>query len=352
MLSMKYLHTGGWRLSIMRGEERKTGFRALVLAIAIAGSASAGIKVDLNGGLYPQFTADSAGTSFFVMAAEADVTARISTKTRDLATAVLQFWASAPMPDWTMGFHFGEAYVIVPLGLRLPNLRFGQAVIPFGLLADYDTHAQIVQTQYARTLGLRLDPGIGIQGDLHKTAYALWVSNGTGPYLMDNNRNKVVTARIAPKFLLGNAEMTWGLSGLAGVLPYWPVDSMAFQMWGAWHYQMKYRAALDNTTDWGPATIRLEAVAGRDSTFAGPMVYGYYGELRYAFVDWLEALAKYDGYHVANQGSIRNLSGGLTVYPFKTQAIDIQLVYGEDWTQTVNKNERAWNVTTQLSVRF
>jgi len=336
----------------MRGGDGKPVVWAVVMALAIAGSASAGTKVDLNGGLYPQFMADSSGTSFFLMAAEADVTARISTKTRDLATAVLQLWASAPMPDWTMGFHFGEAYVMVPLGLRLPSIRFGQAVIPFGLLADYDTHAQIVQTQYARTLGLRLDPGVGIQGDLRKTAYALWVSNGTGPYLMDNNRNKVVTARIAPKFVLGNAEMTWGVSGLAGVLPYWPVDSMRFQMWGAWHYQMKYRAALDNTTDWGPATFRLEGVMGRDSTLSGPRVYGYYAEVRYAFVNWLEALAKYDGYHVVNQGSLRNLSGGLTVYPFKTQAIDIQLVYGEDWTKTAIRNERSWNVTSQLSVRF
>jgi hypothetical protein len=343
----------------MRGGDAKTRLWLLALTLALAGTASAGTKVNLNGGLYPQFMADSSGTSFYLMAAEADVTAQISTKTRDLATAVLQFWASAPMPDWTMGFHFGEAYVMVPLGLRLPTIRVGQAVIPFGLLADYDTHTQIIQTQYARTIGLRLDPGIGIQGDLGKTAYALWVSNGTGPYLMDNNRNKVVTARIAPKFMLGNAEMTWGVSGLAGVLPYWPVDSMRFEKWGAWNYQMKYRAALDNTTDWGPATIRLEAVAGRDSTLAGPMVYGYYGELRYAFVDWLEAVAKYDGYHVGGQGSgvrgqglLRNLSGGLTVYPFKTQAIDIQLVYGEDWTSTVIRNERSWNVTSQLSVRF
>jgi hypothetical protein len=144
-----------------------------------------------------------------------------------------------------MGFHFGEAYVMVPLGLRLPTIRVGQAVIPFGLLADYDTHTQIIQTQYARTLGLRLDPGIGFQGDLGKTAYALWVSNGTGPYLMDNNRNKVVTARIAPKFMLGNAEMTWGVSGLAGV------STRAWREWfvnvkGAWQgdYAIPLKDAL------------------------------------------------------------------------------------------------------------
>jgi hypothetical protein len=36
---------------------------------------------------------------------------------------------------------------------------------------------------------------------------------------MDVDRNKVVTARVAPKFLLGDAEVTLGLSAIGGALP-------------------------------------------------------------------------------------------------------------------------------------
>jgi hypothetical protein len=309
-------------------------------------------KVDINGGVYPQLRFDNLSSSLNLMGAEADITARITGKTRDIATGMIQLWAPISMQDWTMGFHFGEAYVLLPLGLRLPTIGIGQAVIPFGLLADYDTHTQIVQTIYSRTVGLRIDPGIGFQGQFGKTNYALWVSNGNGPYVMDNNKNKVMTARVAPKFLLGDAELTLGLSGLAGVLPYWQLDSMTQMMSGPHFYRMKYRAALDNTTDWGPATIHLEGVLGKDSVFSGPLVYGYYVEGRFAFISWFEALAEYDGYHVTDQGSIHSVNAGFIFYPPNLTSIDLQVIFQQNLMKTENKKERFWNVTTQLSFRF
>ena len=115
------------------------------------------------------------------MGAEAEITARVSSKTRDIVTVAFQLWAQPDMRDWTMGYHFGLAYAVVPLGLRLPQVKVGQAVIPFGLLADYDTHTQIVQTPFAKTLSQRIDLGAGLQGSIAQTAYALWVSNGHGP---------------------------------------------------------------------------------------------------------------------------------------------------------------------------
>jgi hypothetical protein len=325
---------------------------ALAVFLAGAGMASAGTKVDLNGGIYPGLKFDKDGSSFTLMGAEAEITARVSNKTRDIVTAAFQLWAQPDMNDWTMGYHFGLAYATVPLGLRMPTIKVGQAVIPFGLLADYDTHIQIVQTPYAKSLSQRIDLGAGLEGSIARTSYALWVSNGTGPYRLDNDKNKVVTLRIAPKFLLGDAEMTWGVSGLAGSLPYWRLDSMMMAMDGPHFYRMKYRAALDNTTDWGPVTIRLEGLAGRDSALAGPMVYGYYGEARVAVLSWLEPMVKYDGYHVADQGSHRSLAAGVTFYPPNQSTVNLQAFFQQDWMKTANMNERFWNVATQVTVRF
>ena len=336
----------------MPNREGRAVIGTMILAVALLGWAQAGTKVDLNGGIYPGFRLDANGSSFTLMGAEAEITARVSSKTRDIVTAALQLWAQPDMRDWTMGYHFGLAYAVVPLGLRLPQIKVGQAVIPFGLLADYDTHIQIVQTPFARTLSQRIDLGAGLQGSIAQTAYALWVSNGTGPYRLDNDRNKVVTLRIAPKFLLGDAEMTWGVSGLAGTLPFWQLDSMMMAMDGPHFYRMKYRAALDNTSDWGPLTIRLEGVAGRDSALSGPMVYGYYGEARWAVTDWLEPMVKYDGYHVAEQGSHRSLAAGFTFTPPHQSTVNLQAFFQQDWMKTMMMNERLWNVAAQVTVRF
>ena len=166
------------------------------------------------------------------------------------------------------------------------------------------------------------------------------------------SKGKVVTVRVAPKFLLGDAEMTFGLSGLAGEMPYWPLDSMMQMMAGPNAYRMKYRAALDNTTDWGPLTLRLEGVLGKDSAMSGAPVYGYYGEGRYALSDWLEGIVEYNGYQVSGQGSNRSLNAGLTFTPPNLSSLNLQVVYGMEWMQTAMMNERHWNVTTQLTFTF
>ena len=162
----------------------------------------------------------------------------------------------------------------------------------------------------------------------------------------------MVTARVAPKFLLGDAELTLGLSGLAGELPYWQLDSMMLMMDGPNFYRMKYRVALDNTTDWGPATLQLEGVLGKDSVLSGPLVYGYYAEARYAFTNWLETITKYDGYHITDQGSHRTVDAGFILYPLNITSIDLQVIFQHDWMDTENMKERFWNVTTQLTFRF
>jgi len=330
----------------------------LLLAAAVA---VAGTSVRLGGALYPRFMFDAMGSSFELMGAEGNIEAQVSGETRDIVTALIQVRAAGAMSGWTSGFHFGQAYALLPLGLSLPTIKVGQAVIPFGLLADYDIHGQIIQTPFAKTLGLRLDPGLGVLGVLGHTDYRLWLSNGNGPDMMDNDRGKVVTARVAPRFLLGDADVTLGLSGLAGSLPYWSLDSLPKMIEGPRLYVSKYRLGLDNNVDWGPLIIRLEGTAGRDSkTGDSPPerpergtvpVFGYYGEARYALVRWLEPMVAYDGFHTG-EGSARTLSAGLNFYPPDISAFEIQTAYQRSFLNTVNQNMEDWNVIAQLAVRF
>ena len=325
--------------------------RSLLALVLVAGIAVAGTSVRLGGALYPRYTYDAMGDGFELMGAEANIQAQVSGETRDIVTALIQVRAGGAMSGWTSGFHFGEAYALFPLGLSLPTIRVGQAVIPFGLLADYDIHTQIIQTPFAKTLGLRLDPGLGVLGVLGHTDYKLWVSNGNGPDAMDNDRGKVVTARVAPRFLVGDADVTLGLSGLAGSLPYWSLDSLLNMDEGPRFYRVKYRLGLDNTTDWGPLTMRLEGVAGKDSSMSQPFVFGYYVEARYAVMRWLEPMLAYHGFHTSD-GSARALSVGLNYYPPDISAFEIQTAYQRNFLNTMTQNTEDWHVIAQVVVRF
>jgi len=325
--------------------------RLALLAAGIVMVASASVRTQLGGSVYTRYEMDEMMSSFMLMGAEANVQAQVSSETRDIFTAAIQLSAGTSMPGWTSGFHFGEAYVLVPTALGWPTFKVGQAPVPFGLLADYDIHRQIVQTSYARVLGLRLDPGAGLLGTLGPAAYRLWVSNGNGPFATDGDKDKLVTMRIAPTFLLGNADLAVGLSVLAGKLPYWSLDSPDNTMAGPQTSAMKYRLGLDNTTTWGPAVFRLEAVAGRDSSLSSANAFGYYAEARYAVFDWLEPLAKYDGWHT-QEGSARNLSVGLTVRPEQVSLLELEAVYQLDFLNTRTRNERNWSAAVQLAASF
>ena len=388
----------------------KSTFVVLALVL-VAGSSMAELKLDWNGGIYPTFRYDAFGTTFKMMSAEADLSARYSTPTRDIATGVLQLWAAPFMRDQSAAFHFGEAYLMIPLGLGWPTIKAGEAPIPFGLLADYDTHTQIIQPPYARTLGVRIDQGAGFQGKLGCTDYAFWVSNGIGPYVMDMDKSKVVTGRVAPKFMLGDAEMTVGLSALGGALPYTHlinvlttdagpfiyhmrqamdmtgrlaldstfqaymestyrayVDTMQLKYYinmdtflscepslGCWMYRarnMKYRLGLDNTTDWGPATFHLEGVVGKDFTLSGPLVYSYYLEGRYAVTDWVEPIVRYDAVHVDGQGTHSVVDGGITLYHPDLSAVNLQVVYQYEWLDMVGLKRNLWNLSAEIAYRF
>jgi len=76
--------------------------------------------------------------------------------------------------------HFSNAYALVNLGIGRPKVKLCQYVVPFGTLAEYDTHGIVLQTPYARTLGIRLDRGIAVEGSSSGYDYWLSLSGGDG----------------------------------------------------------------------------------------------------------------------------------------------------------------------------
>ena len=326
--------------------------RTVLIAVCLMLTASwAAVDVRWNGGIFPRFTYNAKSMYFDLMAAELIAQAQVTTATRDVMSGYVQVFAAGHDGGaWRYGFHFGQAYVMMPLGLGWPAVKAGQAVVPFGLLASYDIHSQIIQTTFDKTIGLRTDPGVGLQGAVGVLDYSFWFSNGNGVNRHENDKDKVYTLRVAPKFLLGDAELSVGLSALDGSLPYFPIESLAAVSRGPTVYAKKYRLGLDNTTDWGPLTLRLEGVAGKDSSMSHPIVFGYYAEGRYAFVRWLEALLKYDGWH-ANGGSVRVVSGGLNFTHPDYSKLELQTAYERVLTKIPSIDTNVWRFTTLLAFR-
>lgn len=323
---------------------------ALMMMLA-AGAADGATSIRMGGALYPRLVADELGSAFELMGAEGNLTANVTNETRDIVSAFIQIRAGGARSGWTSGFHFGQAYALLPLGVSLPIIKVGQAVIPFGLLAEYDLDAQIVQTPYARTLGLRLDPGFGVEAELGQIDCRLWLSNGNGPDRADIDGGNVVTARVASGRRLGDADARFGLSALVGTLPYWSLDSLDEMEKGPRFFANKGRIGLDNTTRWGPLTVRAEGTVGKDSAWSLPTVFGYYVETRYIFHHWVEPMLVYDGFHTGD-GSARTLSAGVNFHPPKITAFEIQTAYQKYYLNTSTRSLQDWQIVAQVAIRF
>ena len=76
--------------------------------------------------------------------------------------------------------HFSNFYSVWNFGVDKPKLKVGQFIVPFGTLAEYDTHALVLQTPYARTLGIRLDQGFALEGFRGELDYQFSLTRGDG----------------------------------------------------------------------------------------------------------------------------------------------------------------------------
>jgi len=163
-----------------------------------------------------------------------------------------------------------EAYQVYaqvkgPLG-RI-NLRAGRYILPFGLLANLDTERQLIQTQEAVTLGIKLDAGVQVFGFTGPFDYALSVSQGTGE-LDDPDSNKLLVARLG----MQGEDRRWGLSYLDGRVV---TNDDDFLQQGSFDRQ---RLAVDAEFDFVPWLLRGELIAGKDvdrSVYGGILLADY-----------------------------------------------------------------------------
>ena len=158
------------------------------------------------------------------------------------------------------------------------RVKAGQFTLPFGLTGAYDP-LQPIQPLYEKSLGLRVDTGIGLEGEYGPYQYSASLTHGTGPDRTAGG-GKVVTFRLsrAVETDLGRFEV--GGSLLSGRLPVttFSTELPASGYNGSRQLIDKTRFAGDGQYFFGPVTLRGEVVFGGDGQDA---VWGYFGEGNY-----------------------------------------------------------------------
>ncbi|MBI2843577.1 MAG: hypothetical protein HYX78_09265 [Armatimonadetes bacterium] len=191
------------------------------LAEAAETDNSRGIETVVKYRLDSRYMSQNEGESGLeLMALEAEITAAIG----DKIDAAVQVPLGSGMTGRGRGMHFGNAYFVFKGKIGKPTVKVGQFVVPFGNLPYYETHTRILQTLYPYSLGIRIDPGIEIEGFLDKdTEFQLAVTQGNGPFRGDIDGNKVLMARVSRQLQIGDDDVRIGLSALKGRLPVFSV---------------------------------------------------------------------------------------------------------------------------------
>lgn len=185
------------------------------------------------------------------------------------------------------------------------NVRAGHFLLPFGLLATYDTERLIFQGLEKTTVGVRKDTGATFFGRHGDWDFALSVTGGLGDrQFLNSKANPVLTARLA--FVQSDWQV--GFSSLIGRVlrasdPGTPTGTS----------QMR-RLAIDAIKSWGPLTLRAEAVGGTDNgkVVGGSIVLGDYAltpkvELNTRYAYWRGSGSQ----HSVGLGFTYHLSGRL-----------------------------------------
>ena len=253
-------------------------------------------------------TANTGRTSgVWLNTAELDIQHNITHRKTAIGNIYLQLLAE-DVPDIPHGrdFQVGEAYVTYRLPVdadfnSTAYVKAGQFQIPFGLLAVYDPHLQILQPLYAQSLGLRTDFGLAISGRLYGYLnYDFSLTTGTGPNHIDVNPSRVVCFRLGRTFTTRNGVVNIGGSLLQGRLPNADITAdnpfavelppsgriRADRIVNSDRFVSKSRIAGDVSYGYNRVTARGEIVAGADKD---QRVLGYYAEGNYRFTRRLSA---------------------------------------------------------------
>lgn len=180
-------------------------------------------------------------------------------------------------------FYYTYAQLKGPLGAI--NLRVGRYVLPFGLLAYYDTERLLLQTLERQSLGIKTDVGAQVFGYVGDIDYALSLSNGVGRYWKDIDDNKLGIARLG----LNWEDTKFGLSYLNGrvftpMTREFPSESNKYTQ----------RYAVDIEYYYDLFTVRSELLYGREE---GKAVGGGFLQVDYFFLASLDVNLKYSAWN-------------------------------------------------------
>lgn len=197
-------------------------------------------------------------------------------------------WIAVAQGDWDDNFQDVEPYQAYlqykgPLGRW--NARAGHFLLPFGLLATYDTERLLLRGVEELSVGVRHDTGAEILGRFGDWDYAVAVTGGLGAERFpDSSANAVLSARLA------YAQEDWqiGLSTLMGRV------LINEENFGAEGFVDERRVALDATKTLGAWTLRAEAVLGNDD---GQLVGGGVMLADYALTSRLEINSRLAWWH-------------------------------------------------------
>ena len=159
------------------------------------------------------------------------------------------------------------------------RLRAGQFALPFGLTSVYDP-LQPVQPLYEKSLGLRVDAGVMLEGEYGPYGYAVSVTTGAGPNRSDFDANKMVSFRLnrVVETTVGRFEVGGSLLTGRGPRTAFDTELPASGTSDIRDFVDKTRFGGDGQYFFGALTLRGEIVFGGDGPDA---VWGYFAEGNY-----------------------------------------------------------------------
>ena len=247
-------------------------------------------------------------------------------------------WIAVIQSDFDDNFSRVKPYQVYlqykgPLGKW--NIRSGHFLLPFGLLATYDTERLLLQGLEKTSLGIRKDTGVEALGRFGMWDYAVSVTDGLSDLkFIDSKANPVFTGRLA------YVQDDWqiGISALAGRVLIDPD-------FGTGDGDVREnRLAVDITRILGPAVIRAEASGGTDN---GCLVYGGLVLADYALTPKMEVNSRVASWH----GDSDSQSLGLGITYQIRQGLYIRLADTYDFRRK-NKNEIEGQIYYEFSKMF
>lgn len=183
------------------------------------------------------------------------------------------------------------------------NTRAGLYLLPFGLLATYDTERLLLTGIENTSLGIRQDVGAQVFGHFGDWDYAVSVTDGLSNIrFADSRANPVLTARLA----YVKSDWQVGLSTLVG-RPWARFEPLVGEQESSARFTQERLLALDATKSFGPLTLRAEASGGSEN---GRGVWGGVVLADYALVPKLELNTRYAYWH--RDGDSQSIGLGLS----------------------------------------